>query len=134
MKLFMYTIQLPVNVSEERQVISSEEVGSHILYWNTKELDKYYSGEFGWKKLESSVGVLALQYINRQRVRLMVRALTKEAADTIVKSFSWHLDAKKTGKKPYARRCSHTKLLMAGNMIATKNHIQVATQIATARG
>lgn len=105
MRVFMYTIQLPENVWDERTVKTVEEKKSDILLWTEKELTQYYSGEFSWKKLGLH-GVCAIQYVSLKRVRLIVRSLNKDSADSIVKSYAWYLDPKKFHKRKYRPRQS----------------------------
>lgn len=105
MRVFMYTVQLPENVWDERIVKTVEEKKSDILLWTEKELTKYYSGEFAWKKIGMH-GVCATQYVNLKTVRLIVRANSKDVADGIVRSYSWYLDQKKFHKRKYRPRQS----------------------------
>lgn len=105
MRVFMYTIQLPENVWDERIVKTIEEKPSDILFWNEKELTTYYSGEFPWKKIGMR-GICALQYINLKTARVIVRAADKQTADSMVRSYAWHLDQKKFHKRKYRPRQS----------------------------
>jgi hypothetical protein len=105
MQVFMYTVDLPENVWDERVVKDVEEKKHCLLLWTEKELNSYYSGEFGWKKL-GLTGVCSIQYVNRRTARLIVRGANREMTDNMVKSFSWHLDQKKFHKRRYAPRKS----------------------------
>lgn len=117
MKIFLYTVQLPEQVFGDRVIKSVVEKTADLLRLNEKELNRYYSGEFGWKKLASN-GVCAIQYINKSTVRLVVSAINADAAEGIVKSYAWHLDAKAKNKGPYVRRCSTVRRMEAANTIA----------------
>jgi hypothetical protein len=122
MSIYICTIQLPENVWEERTIISLQEKDSSIFNWTTKELDTYFAGEFGWRKL-SDFGICAIQYVNRTQVRLMIRSCTEDVARSMAKSFAWHVDAKKEHKRRYSRRCSNIKLMAAGNATASRHMI-----------
>lgn len=103
MQVFIYKVRIPDQVWEERNIEMITEKPSDILYWTVQELDRYYSGEFGWKKM-GLIGVCAFQYINPKLVRMIVNAKDREVADAMVKSFSWHLDAKKFHKRRYSTK------------------------------
>lgn len=119
MKVFVYLVELPTDNWKEKKILSVQERDSSLVNWTTKELDAYFSGEFKWKKI-GLYGICALQYINKTKVRFIVKAPTNEMANEMVKSFAWHLDAKKEHKKPYVRRCSGTKLIQVANNLAIK--------------
>lgn len=104
MQVFIFAVRIPEQVWEERNISLVGTKASDILLWTVKELNKYYSGEFSWKRNGTSYGVCALQYINRRMVRLIVNAPTQQTALEMVKSYSWHLDAKKFHKRTYAPR------------------------------
>lgn len=118
MRVYMYTVQLPSDQNEERIIKSVVEKGDDIVRWKTKELDKYYSGEFGWKKLPEICGVIAIQYINLNTVRLLVRVPMQEMANSVAIKFSKYINPKKEHKKPYARRASNTNTISTTNQIA----------------
>lgn len=124
MQVFIYIVQLPANIWEERTIKSIEPASNDIIHWNIHELDSRFSGEFGWKKI-GLFGICALQYMNKNSVRLLVKANSQQMADSMVKSFAWHLDAKKENKRPYARRCANMKRIMVANSIATTNSMSL---------
>lgn len=122
MQVFVYLVRLPSHPWEERAIETVEEHPLHLLYWTEGELNRVFSGEFGWKKI-GVFAVCALQYVSRTLVRLIVKAPNRAMADTMVKSFSWHLDAKKDNKKPYARKSSQMKFMLAANKVAVSKSL-----------
>lgn len=112
MQVFIYTVELPEQSWDDRVINLVDKKTSDILRWNVKELNYYYSGEFSWKKL-GLFGVCAMQYINPKLVKLIVNARDEEMATSMVRSFSWHIDAKKFHKRKYAPRQSKTNITKA---------------------
>jgi hypothetical protein len=104
MQVYIFTVRIPEHVWDEREVTLVGTKTNDVLLWTVAELNKYYSGEFTWKKINRSFGICALQYINRGLVRIIINAPTQQQAFEMVKSYSWHLDAKKFHKRTYAPR------------------------------
>lgn len=104
MQVYMYIVRIPEHVWEERDVSLVDTKSNDVLLWTVKELNRYYSGEFSWEKMNVTFGVCARQYINRRTVRILVNSPDIQASFEMIKSYSWHLDAKKFHKRTYAPR------------------------------
>ena len=120
MELFIITVQLSANAAEGREIKSIHPCQSDVIFWNVKELDSRFSGEFGWRKIGTAYGIIAIQYINRSLVRMIVKSNDQEGAEKLVEKFSYHLDIKAQHRAPYVRHSSGIKMMKTVNDIATR--------------
>ncbi len=99
MQTFIVRVHIPDEVYRERKINSFQLVdGDHLVHWKIKEFNKFMPGR-SWRRFDTSLGVLALQYETTHSVRIVIRQTDEQTARDQISSYIWGLKPKAPRKK-----------------------------------